>query len=235
MSKIFLFVLCPPFHGSTILGNLLSSSPNVSSYLKSKKRKQVNGETELLWGDNEYTKNWQRWNEFYPLNMKQVENTFKRVLNDKKSIWLDKNPSTICRAQMFQDHFSKIGKVYFIASIRNPYSVRGWRGWYWLEYANWQRRNIETLNNVFRTSYEELCENTNSVSDKLLTWLPELQTLQNTGNKNIPNERGGEIHSDKISRILEPEKKNRFLKKHLDLMNYFGYEIHEPSRSKIDT
>ena len=43
MKRKFIFVMCPPFQGSTVIVNLLNSSPNVSTFLDCKKLRGVKG------------------------------------------------------------------------------------------------------------------------------------------------------------------------------------------------
>ena len=132
---------------------------------------------------------------------------------------------------MLQDYFSKLGEVYFIISIRNPYSCR-WRGYNpespdWIECAKYQKYNLENLNNTILISYEECCNNLKKVISKITNKIPELGTIFNNSHPKLmlETERGNLIHSNKVNRILDKEKKNKILKKNIDLIKYFGYNI----------
>ena len=67
--KKYVFILSPPYQGSTVLLNLISSSNNVSSFLKSPKIKNKNGEGQMLM-DDEFIEN--RWDPNYKISMYNI-------------------------------------------------------------------------------------------------------------------------------------------------------------------
>lgn len=223
MKKKYIFVLCPPYQGSTIIINLLNSSNNVSTLLECN---TWAGESQWLYkkhGDIEYEKN--RWNSDYKLDMKLVDKVFNIYFNKNKEIWVEKSPPTICRAKMFQDYFSKFGEVYFIISIRNPYSTGHYGANEWIKFAQYQKYNLENLNNVISISYEECCNDIKKVISKITNKIPNLGKIINHSHSTFNNERGDLIHSNKVERVIEKEKKNIILKNNIDLLEYFGYNI----------
>jgi hypothetical protein len=225
MKKKYIFVLCPPYQGSTIIVNLLNSSKNVSTLLDCK---TWAGESQWLYkkhGDKDYEKN--RWDPDYKLNMKLVDKVFNIYFNKNKEIWVEKSPPSICRAKMFQDYFSKLGEVYFIISIRNPYSTEPYGADEWIKFAQYQKYNLEHLNNVISISYEECCNDIEKVISKITNKIPELGKIFNNNHQKNNNERGNLIHSNKVDRVIDKEKKNKILKKNIDLVKYFGYNIIE--------
>lgn len=224
MKKKYIFVLCPPYQGSTIIVNLLSSSKNVSTFLNYKKTWA--GESQWLYkkhGDKNYIKN--RWDPNYNLDMKVVDKVLNIYLNKDKKIWVEKSPATICRAKMFQDYFSKLGDVYFIISIRNPYSTGHYGANDWIKFAKYQKDNLENLNNTILISYEECCNDLKKVISKIKKKIPKLGKIYNKSHKKINNERGNIIHSKKVDRVIDKEEKNKILKENIDLVKYFGYNI----------
>jgi len=226
--KKYIFVLCPPHHGSTIIVNLLSSSSKVSTFLN------VNafGESQSLYktsGDITYPEN--KWDPNYELNMDMVNNVFDTYFDNEKTFFVEKSPPMICRAEKFQEYFSKIGEVYFIISIRNPYSLN-----YadkvddWVKYAEYQKKNIETLKNTIVTSYEEICLHLDNFILKIKEKIPELDDIENRDNENSKNnklERVKKIHSNKVDRCLQKKPRTTVLKNNMELLQYFGYEILE--------
>ena len=223
MKKKYIFVLCPPHQGSTIIINLLNSSKNVSTFLDCK---TWAGESQWLYkkhGNKDYEKN--RWNPDYKLDMELVDKVFNIYLNKNKEIWVEKSPPSICRAKMFQDYFSKLGEVYFIISIRNPYSSRWHKTTNWIKCAKYQKYNLENLNNTILVSYEECCNDLEKVISKITNKIPELGKIFNNSHPKFNNERGNLIHSNKVDRVKEKKKKNKILKKNIDLVKYFGYNI----------
>ena len=116
MNKIFIFILCPPFQGSTILYKLISSSPHATSLINNG---NGNGEGQWLLEKDGYKiyKN-RRWNKDFTLNMKRVKNCYDKYWNHTKKIYVEKSPPNILRAKQYENYFSKFGKVYFVVSIK---------------------------------------------------------------------------------------------------------------------
>ncbi len=224
MKQKYIFILCPPFQGSTIIVNLLDSSKAVSTMLS---QNTWAGESQWLikkHGDKMYESN--RWDPEYNINMGIFKNILDTYLDKNKLMFVEKSPPNICRAKKFQDYFSTFGEVYFIISIRSPYSTKS-SAEDWVKYARYQKKNIETLNNTIVTSYEDICLNLDIFISKIKEKIPELNDIHNRDNIHFKNERGNKIHSEYINRILDKETKNIVLKNHLDLLQYFGYTLIE--------
>jgi hypothetical protein len=224
--KKYIFVLCPPYQGSTIIVNLLSSSKKVSSLLDTK---IWAGESQWLLkehGDTLYETETHRWDPNYKLNMDIVNEIFNIYLDHEKTFFVEKSPPTICRAIMFEEYFSKIGYVYFIISIRNPYSTRD-SGDEWVKFAKYQQNNVKLLKNTIITNYEEICLDLDKVIKKIQDKIPELNDIYNNENVNKPNERYKLIHSNKVDRIIDKNEKNKILKNHQELLDFFGYKLIE--------
>ena len=225
MKRQYIFVLCPPYQGSTIIVNLLNSSKNVSTFLDCK---TWAGESQWLYkkhGDKDYKKN--RWDKNYKLDMKIVDKVLNIYLDQEKEIWVEKSPPSICRAKMFQDYFSKLGDVYFIISIRNPYSTGHYNSDTWIKYALYQKYNIENLNNTICISYEECCTDLDTVISKITNKIPGIGKIFNNDNPKMNNERGSMIHTNKVNRVIDKASKTEILKSNVDLVEYFGYSIIE--------
>jgi hypothetical protein len=225
MKKKYIFVLCPPYQGSTIITNLINND-QVSSFNNISK----NFESQWVYekhGCVEYVLN--RWDPNYNMDMKCIDEVFKTYLDGDKNIYLEKSPPTICRAKIFEEHFSKLGDVYFIISIRNPYSTN-YNATKWLIHAEQQRYNINNLKNVIVTSYEDCCLDIDLLMSKVLCMIPELKHINNgTKPKNTLKkyERHAKIHTDKVDRIIDKDEKNIILKNNVELLNYFGYKLIE--------
>src|SRR3989304_10174816 len=108
MDNIYLFVLSPPYQGSTILYKLLSTSPNISTFIGDSKNWKGEGQIFLKRnGMQEFFKN--RWNKNINLNMQKIKKIFDKHWDQSKLIKCEKSPPTICRAKMFEDYFKKFG------------------------------------------------------------------------------------------------------------------------------
>jgi len=222
MSRKYIFVLCPPYQGSTIIVNLLDSSKAVSTMLKT----DSVGESQWLiknHGDKMYESN--RWDPNYDIDLGILKNILDTYLDKNKTLFVEKSPPNICRAKKIQDYFSALGEVYFIISIRSPYSAKC-SAENWVKYASYQKTNIETLDNTIVTSYEEICQNLDGLITKIKTKLPELSDISNRANKgNKGNERRKQIHSGYVNRVLNKDEKNKVLKDNVDLLHFFGYNL----------
>ena len=235
--RIFIFILCPPYHGSTILVNLLNTSENVSSFINVEgakngechwllrnKKKKIYKDKHIY--DDDFHNN--RFNPEYDLDLNKIKLLFDNYLDPNKQIFVDKCPPTICRAKMYEEFFSKFGKVYFIISIRNPYNIKGKSAGHWVRVANWQKNNIENLKNenIIVTSYEELCLDIDNIINRIKTVVPELNDIQNNFNGNHNTKiTSNKINSDILLRLIDVEKKNYILKNNLELLKYFNYQF----------
>ena len=76
-------------------------------------------------------------------------------------------------------------------------------------------------------SYEECCNDLEKVISKITNKIPELGKIFNNSHPTFNNERGNLIHSNKVDRVIDKEHKNKILKKNIDLVKYFGYNIIE--------
>jgi len=154
--RIYLFILCPPGMGSTILLRLISTSPTISTFLlhpsagwAGEGQIFINAATKRVYREN-------RWDPDYALDMDTVSSNWDKHWDKSKLIHGDKSPPTLCRANMFEDHFKQRGDVYFICMMRDPYMIHEDARFY-VKMAEYQKCNLETLENVLYISYEDLC------------------------------------------------------------------------------
>ena len=61
--------------------------------------------------------------------------------------------------------------------IRNPYSCKSLQPYQWIEFAKYQKFNIENLSNKIIVKYEDLILNKNETKKKILDFLPLLKTI----------------------------------------------------------
>jgi len=234
MSK-YLFVLSPPYSGSTLLWSVLGTSPAVSSLPR--EGIQVTGpevrgtplvedpELEAPWG--KIKKQWmEKW-------------------DVSKPILLEKSPAHIHRAAEIEEHFSP---AYFLALMRDPYAfcegcTRRKSNYshrdsaqLWVRCAKSQRKNIETLERVLAVRYEDFTEDPGSEVQKILGFMPSLKSIRTDGEKNTFTVMG---RRKEISNINEAKVKmlnrqnvesiNEVLSMHRDLTAFFGYDLRDPS------
>ena len=229
-NKSYIFVLVPPRQGSTVLYELIASSNQTTSFL-SEPIWQGEGQTLFKKSSGIDTKEYwrNRWDPEYPLNMTAVKQCYDEHWDLRKNIFVEKSPPIISRAKMYQDYFSQFGCVYFVISIRNPYGMReGLNMSPWIEYAEFQRKNIQTLSNVVITDYAELCNNVSQVSNKIIEAIPQLECLSiaNSVKKgHDPHHTHGIVLQDKANRMINVENRTKALNKSEELMNFFGFQL----------
>jgi hypothetical protein len=234
--KKYLFILSPPFCGSTLLYKIISTSPNVSTLIG---HNNWVGEGQwLLINDIEDFNESNRWNPNYKLSFNKVKKCYDKYWNLNKDILCDKSPSNICRAKDIENYFSKFGEVYFIILMRNPYSCKSLQPYKWVEFAKYQKYNLENLSNKIIIYYEDLILKTEETKLKLLNFLPLLKSINmkigyvpNLA-QNLPSEQKifGLKNRDKpllkkYLRIIGKNRKNKILINYIDLLKYFGYNF----------
>ena len=231
-----LFILSPPFCGSTLLNEIISSSNNVSCNNNIGLRE---GQHLPIAKDILFTKD--RWDPSKEIDWKRIHYLWNKYWNKSKPIFLEKSPPNICRAKKIEKEF-KNGK--FICLVRNPYAqIQGEMRRYGtkakhaadlnIQYLKYQKKNIEYLKDTLLISYEELTEKKDTIKEAIITFLPELSDINTELNftaKNIRAEKSMRItnlNSEKIARIKENDLLiiNNVFKEEEALLNYFNYQI----------
>jgi len=236
----FLFILTPPYCGSTLLNQLLSTSNQLScnNYLGVREGQLLPKVKQIMFTDN-------RWDDTiseYP--WKFIKTTWLKYWDLRKPILLDKSVTNIMRVSAINKAFSN---AHFIAMVRNPYAqaegiIR--RNNASAEYAakfalkclryQMQNKELEDCNIMF-ISYEELCDNKEGVIDKIMRFVPELESInadasftshnfKTKGKMKIQN-----LNDEKIKKLSHEDLKviNFYFKKEIELLNYFNYPIIE--------
>ena len=231
-----LFILSSPFCGSTLLNEIISSSNNVSCNNNVGLRE---GQHLPIAKDILFTKD--RWDPSKKIDWKEIHHIWNRYWNRSKPIFLEKSPPNICRAKKIENEFKNSR---FICLVRSPYAqIEGEMRRYRtkakeaaelsIQYLKYQKRNIEQLKDTLLISYEELTQNTDTIKESIITFLPELSDI-NTELKftahNIRAEKSMKItnlNPEKIARIKENDLSiiNSVFKKEEALLNYFNYQI----------
>lgn len=230
MKKKFIFIMCPAFQGSTLLYRLIDSSPNVSTLLG---KSPWVGEAQHLYNkiDTNYEGN--KHNPDYELDMDMVWDVCSSNWDMSKPVLCEKTPENIYRVDRVYDYFSKIGEVYFVTQIRDPYTTNYTnrrnhnenKPYYkWDEYAEKIKYIEEKYSDiVVKSTYEELCTDIHSVSDRILNKFPFLSSLNPDSIINADGEgRLGKLGD--VSRLIDVKSKNEYFKDNNYYLNYFNYK-----------
>lgn len=218
---MYLFILCPPRQGSTILYKLLWTSPNVSTFFG---KSDWAGEGQFVSGARKFfgTNRWSR-----NINWAGVKKAWDKCWDLSKPILCEKSPSNICRGRAIEEFFGQFAPVYFICMVQSPYARTSMKRW--IRGARYQRENLENLTNVLRLTYEKLTDDLPRTIKRLLQFIPQLKEL-NPDVRNVPginNRRRNQTirNMNPNNTPEEIKRKNRELSQHLDLLKFHGYRL----------
>ena len=229
----YLFILSPPFSGSTLLMRILETSQNVSSFGR---EGQFMPSVRRIMGHD-------RWCEDKRINWSVVRRRWHRRWDFRKEILLEKSPPNILRAGQIIRHFLPSN---FILLMRNPYAfcesyrrhVKADRTFseaaqFWVRCAEAQKTNAQTLKNSVRLSYEELVAEPDTSKEKLSSLLGKLsdisftmkyrtRTLGVRGWNKITDQNKGNIQRLKE---IETAEINTVLERYPSLLSFFNYQL----------
>jgi hypothetical protein len=231
----YVFILCPPYSGSTLLWKLVSTSSAVSS---------LPNEGQFL----PEVEKWMRtahWSDQTKMPWAEIKRAWNGYWDQDKPLLVEKSPPHILRAKEIAEHFVP---SYFVIMVRNPYAhceglMR--RDKYDAHHAamfavrclRQQMRNAKELKTVLCFTYEELAGNPAATAKKIEAFLPQLGELNYAQTFSLNSidgvvERGIVDLNQKKMRLLsvsDLKAINSVLKNNADVMDYWGYEAIEPS------
>ena len=231
-----LFILSPPFCGSTLLNEILSSSNNVSCNNNIGLRE---GQQLPIVKDILFTK--ERWDPKKEINWQVIHSIWDQYWDKSKGVFLEKSPPNICRAKKIENEFQN---AKFICLTRNPYAqVEGKMRRHKtlakeaaelsIKYLKYQKENIEQLKSTLLISYEELAENPIVIKNSIISFLPELSDINIDLKFNAHNLRSKKnmaiinLNHEKIAKIKADDLIiiNTIFREEEALLNYFNYQI----------
>ena len=235
VSHQFLFILSPPYAGSTMLTQLIASSKNVSCNNNLGTR-----EGQLLPGVKDFMFQNDRWDEKVQYPWKKVKKIWMRYWDCSKPIFLNKSIPNIMRVDEIQKVFSPIQ---YMCIVRNPYAqVEGLMrrnsqdaksaAKFAIKCLYYQSKNKKRENTLFFT-YEELCDNRHEVFQKIVDFAPKLKDLDLDMNFTSHNFKTKgkmkmvNLNQEKISKISKKDFKiiNSIFEKNEIILSEFGYKI----------
>jgi hypothetical protein len=232
----YLFILSPPFCGSTLLTEILSTSKNVScnNNIGLREGQHLPEAHDLL-----FTKN--RWDPNKEIDWNRIKKIWSKYWDRSKPILLEKSPPNICRANNIDKVFSNSK---YICLIRDPYAqiqsnIRRYNtdikvaAEKYISYLKFQKNNIQTLEKTLIISYEELADNPSNAKEKISTFLPLLEDINinlkfNAHNMHQKKQMGiTNLNQDSIMALSKGQINsiNTILNKEQELIKYFKYNI----------
>lgn len=231
----FLFILSPPYSGSTLLTQIISTSEKIScnNYIATM-------EGQLLPELRNHMFNKDRWDKRNVYDWSKIKSVWMKYWDQSKPVLMDKTTTNIMRFDEIKKEFDN---TYAICLIRNPYAVIEGimrRNSKTIEFAiefciktlKYQKYNIENHKNLTWITYSELCNNQDLVKKKIKSILPEIDDLNfnkffrahNFKNKSL---KITNLNDEKISKLKKEEilKINKYLNKEKELLNFFDFHI----------
>jgi len=247
----FVFVLAPPYSGSTVLYRLIETSPHVSA---------LPGEGQFLQEVKEVMRA-APWDSALEMPWHEIRTAWEVYWDKSKPILLEKSPPNMIRAKAIEAAFDP---AYFIVMMRSPYAhiegltrrahvppmnlpkkagraqIVARAAELWLSFAETQRETIKKGRNVVWLTYEQLTQNPDAAAARIKEFLPDLGQLDTAARFGVHSVEGTK------ARELEDmnEAKQRLLTKadfeiindvlggHSDLLSFFGYTLLRPSEDQ---
>ena len=171
----YLFVLCPPYSGSTLLWKLLATSGSVSALPR---EGQFLDEVSDIMREGP-------WDRSRQLPWPQIKAVWARYWDHDKPLLLEKSPPNIIRAQEIAQHFRPLQ---FVLMVRNPYAhaegLQRRNGWPLRRAANFalmclrtQLENANSLDNTLVLTYEQLVADPAQACAALARFQPALADM----------------------------------------------------------
>ena len=232
----FLFILSPPFSGSTLLNQILSTSLNIScnNNVGLREGQHLPGINQIMFHEN-------RWDENTQFPWLTIKAIWLKYWDRSKAVLLEKSPPNIIRAIAIEKHFS--GSK-FICLVRNPYAqiesklrrhekaIEGAIDEI-LFYLKAQQKNIDNLKHVLHISYEELANSPEETKKKIIKFIPELSDISINKKYKAHNFKTDRkmgitnLNQEKIDNLTDQQIKliNGIFEKEKNILEYFNYEI----------
>jgi hypothetical protein len=227
----YLFVLCPPYSGSTLLWKLLSTSINVSSLPL---EGQFLPELKELMRDKP-------WDATHALPWPEIKRVWESYWDTSKPVLVEKSPPNLIRTREIQAHFQP---VKFVIMVRNPYAqsegLMRRNNWKVNRAANFammclraQLRNAQELDDALVMTYESLVQDPARACGQLAAFMPPLADMDHTASFEVHSIDGTvnrpitDLNSKKIAALPSAmiATMNDIFLQHQDTMQAWGYDL----------
>ncbi len=223
----YLFILSPPYCGSTLLNELLSTSPSVSVNNPYGTREgQTLPSVRKMMFDPE-----KRWDENVQFDWNFIKKEWRKYWDTNKAVLLEKSPPNIIRAAAINEAFQN---AFFIIFHRNPYahceslirrnnSSAKAAARFAIICLEQQKINQSLALNSITISYEGLTTTPNKFKKQIIEFIPEVNNI------NFNTEFAAHNFREKKMQIenLNPEKIKNLSQNQLDEINEVFFEHEE--------
>lgn len=231
----YLFILSPPFCGSTLLTQIINSSKNVSC---NNNIGLMEGQHLPIAKDLLFTKD--RWSVDKKIDWIKVKNIWHKYWDISKPILLEKSPPNIIRADKIKQYFKK---VKFICLVRNPYAqIQSNLRRYntdikeatsnYINYLKFQKENLNKYDSIL-IKYEDLTEKPEKEKKKIIKHFHQLKDINIHLKFSAHNIRKSKklhltnLNKESIAKLSKVQLNaiNNILKKEESILSYFKYSI----------
>ena len=235
-NNTFLFILSPPFSGSTLLNQILSTSSNIScnNNIVLREGQHLPIAHKIMFHND-------RWNVHKQFPWQKIKKIWMEYWDLSKAVLLEKSPPNIIRAIEIQKCFNDCK---FICLTRNPYAqIEGKIRRHEkditvateeiLFYLKTQQRNVTQLKNVLYLSYEELTDCPGKAKEKIIEFAPDLSDISVNQKYTAHNFKSSRkmgivnLNKEKIENLTDKQIMliNSIFEKEKKVLDYFGYQI----------
>jgi hypothetical protein len=230
----YLFILCPPYAGSTLLSGLVSTSTAVSS---------LPGEGQFI---PEVMAAMRRdpWSADLPLPWNEIKGAWHGYWDTSKPVLLEKSPPNIIRASTLETLFQP---AMFLAMVRDPYAHceglmrrNKWSASRAAEFSVFclrtQAENAEKLARCLAFTYEELAADPVRICSRITAFLPLLGHLDHRKSFRVHSYAGvlesqiKNLNGPKIARLSPGQMREitDVLQRNQGALDRWGYSLLQP-------
>ena len=231
----YLFILSPPYSGSTLLHEILSTSTMISpnNIFDTREGQQLPELREKMFVKGRFETSFQ-------VDWELAKKVWHKYWDPLAPILLDKSPANIVRARDIEQHFKPI---YFLVLVRNPYaqceSLMRKNDWtaersakFAIQCLQHQKENLDQLQHTALLSYEDMTEDPEKINmavAHLLTEVNDLHFDQKFKAHNLENQPLKPTNLNKLKIKLLRKDQIKELDKvfvlYQDLLDNFGYKL----------
>jgi hypothetical protein len=231
----FLFILCPPYAGSTLMHEIICTSAQVSpTNIFGVREGQGLPEVRRL---VDYRK---EWDEDYEYPWCDIKSIWLQYWDTSRPVLMDKSPPNLLRARDIQRYFHPCS---FIVMTRNPYAQSEGMmrrnkmppksaAEFAVKCLRFQRQNAESLDRSCTIRYEDLVTDPLATKRQLETFMPQLKALDmdrrfTAHNRQNEKLRVTDLNPGSIARLTNNEKAQLTDVFAVDpaLLSGFGYDL----------
>jgi hypothetical protein len=233
MSSVYLFVLCPPYSGSTVLWRLISTSKMVST---------LPNEGQFL-PELQGVMRHDAWNADRRLPWDEIRDVWRSHWDLTKPVLVEKSPPNLTQVDAIRRHFVPSA---FVLMVRNPYAhaegLMRRNGWTAAASADFsirrlrdQMENVRRLPDAPRFTYEDLVRDPAAIAEKIEAALPQLGKLSpdaeftTYANDTLESRPIMDFNEVKMNRLGDQDRAviSARLRQDVEVMEFWGYRLED--------